>query len=234
MILFLWIGGSSIVLVLEEVLKDVLGGLGGALPAVESCSTDILEASTSRAADRWRVSSLRSACHDFVLSRIGIGSDISPGNAWTVALLGRPSRCGPNEGDDPLLPAAERGAGAEVGFSMTAVSVDGRLDRGANLCGLVDLETAEWPGRGEIGTFHTTASSGISSSESWYSASSSLTDLRLWVRTSPFFGPRKLTGERFGTEAGDLPIPLVINDFVGEGDLESCWRADCGTEEEEA
>jgi len=80
-----------------------------------------------------------------------------------------------------------------------------------------------------MGTFQTTASSGISSSESWYSSSSSFIVLRVCLGPKAFLAPKKLTGLRLGTEDGErvkeLLLEPLMKDLVGDGDLESFERA---------
>lgn len=78
---------------------------------------------------------------------------------------------------------------------------------------------------GDIGTFQMTASSGTSSSESWYSASSSLTVLR---GCHDCLRPNALKlppiGDRPVLECEDLGTLLDMSSFEGEGDLDSRVR----------
>ena len=106
------------------------------------------------------------------------------GDPATVDIGLRANRSGPNNADDPFsaLRPRDSAAGAETCFAWAslesdpATSVVGELGRTLPGSGLCEGERRT---PGESGTFQMTASSGTSSSESWYSSSSSWTDFRL-------------------------------------------------------
>lgn len=82
-------------------------------------------------------------------------------------------------------------------------------------------------GRGDMGTFQITASSGTSSSESWHSSSNSAVDLRFGcqelrrgLRTGE--GPDRTRGVLEGIDIGDSG---QLPGCVGDGDLDRCFFA---------
>lgn len=118
-------------------------------------------------------------------------------------------RSGPAEFDRGALPLRDREdelddfPGDEAKDSSDTECSKGR-GRGPALrpSGLAEREAIRsCGGRGEIGTFHKLVSSGSSSSESWYSSSRSLTDLRRNCQGSarPTVGDRaRLVADRVG------------------------------------
>lgn len=167
-----WTGGSSMMLVLERNFIAGRGGLPWALLVVDRFfSVETCSACASRAADSSRASSLRSCVQDFVR---GLGARASTGNTPTVALCGIVGRFD-DRGDTecPLMLAA---AGANSRLPASGRSFPSLLCEMERF-GLVGFDGGNG-GLGEMGTFHITASSGTSSSESWYSASNSFTVLR--------------------------------------------------------
>ena len=135
----------------------------GALDVVDLASIDDRALCSSNAAAKNFTSSLRSLCHDFVRSFIAKGSDGPRPREGVVALRGRPIRgslFGEYPGD------VDGGEGREICFC-----------RGVPFGGVCesDFDMLRWGlgvrancvgGTGEMGTFHMTASSGTSSSES--------------------------------------------------------------------
>lgn len=92
--------------------------------------------------------------------------------------------------------------------------------------GLVDADRS-WGGRGETGTFHKCASSGKSSSESWYSSSNSLIVLRLGCQEPLLLGrpflelgdsPDRGCGVPLGND--DVAIPGIADGCEGDGERE--------------
>lgn len=115
--------------------------------------------------------------------------------------------------------------GAEGCLYMGVCPFDDRLDCDDCRLGLGSRDAALNGSSGEIGTFQMTASSGTSSSESWYSSSNCLTVFLPGAHVFLLFIPcctlRKLCAVEPGIDAPDRWSPLCIRPLVGEGDRES-------------
>lgn len=123
--------------------------------------------------------------------------------------------------------------GGESGVCGAETECESGSGRGPRLerSGLPFLEDAlSVGGLGDMGTFHKLASSGRSSSESWYSSSNSFTDLRIGFHDAVL--AIDLLGERsFGEGAcGTTPLAgeRAVGRCPGDGDRDCCREGRCG------